>query len=41
MTRKDRVRYEMFSRVRQFGNTHGKQFAETSIGGKAFATVEQ
>ena len=39
MTRKDRVRYEMFSRVRQFGNTHGRQFEKTSVGGKAFATV--
>ncbi len=39
MTRNDRVRYEMFSRVRQFGNTHGKHFGKTSIGGQAFATV--
>ncbi len=39
MTRQDRVRYEMFSRVRQFGNTHGKSFEKTSLGGRTFATV--
>ncbi len=39
MTRTDRARYEMFSRVRQFGKTHGQRFSESSIGGKAFATV--
>ena len=39
MTRNERVRYEMFSRVRQFGTTHGQTLETTSIGGQAFATV--
>jgi hypothetical protein len=39
MTRRERIRYEMLLRVRDFGKTHRELFPESSHGGKAFATV--
>lgn len=41
MTRFQRVRYEMFLRVRDFGITHRDLFPESSRGGQSFAKVAQ
>jgi hypothetical protein len=35
-----RLRYDMFVRVRDFGNAHRRQFPDGSMGGKAFRLVE-
>ena len=39
MTRQQRVRFEMFLRVRDFGQAHREMFPESSTGGQAFAKV--
>lgn len=39
MTKRQRVRFEMLRRVRDFGSLHVAQFAEGSVAGQAFATV--
>lgn len=39
MTRDQRVRYEMFVRVRGFGERHAVEFPPSSSGGKAFARL--
>lgn len=39
MTKQDTVRYEMFARVRDFGEKHRALFPESSVGGQAFAAV--
>lgn len=41
MTRFQRVRYEMFLRVRDFGITHRDLFPESSRGGRSFAKVAE
>ena len=40
MTRQQRVRYEMFVKVREFGRTHRDAFPESSHAGKAFAAID-
>ena len=40
MTRYEKLRYEMFLRVRDFGNAHRQEFPDGSMGGKAFRGVE-
>ena len=39
MTKAERVRYEMFLRVRDFGHAHRDMFPESSTGGRSFATI--
>ncbi len=39
MTKTERVRYEMFLRVRDFGTTHRDRFPDASKGGQMFARV--
>lgn len=39
MKKNERLRYEMFLRVRDFGNAHRQQFPDGSMGGKAFRAV--
>lgn len=39
MTKTDRIRYEMYLRVRDFGITHRETFPTASVGGQAFATI--
>lgn len=39
MTKNQRVRFEMFLRVRDFGQAHRELFPESSTGGQAFAKV--
>lgn len=39
MTKRERVQYQMFLRVRDFGATHSGRFPESSTGGQLFATV--
>lgn len=39
MTKEQRVRFEMFLRVRDFGQAHRELFPESSTGGQAFAKV--
>ena len=41
MTRKERVRYEMLSRVKEFGNRHRELFPESSTSGQMFDKVSQ
>jgi hypothetical protein len=41
MTRRERVRYEMLLRVRDFGTTHRDVFPAASAAGEVFSTVEQ
>lgn len=40
MTKDERLRYEMFQRVRDFGTAHRQHFPDDSMGGKAFRAVE-
>ena len=40
MTKYEKLRYEMFQRVRDFGNAHRQEFPDGSMGGKAFRGVE-
>ena len=40
MTSIETRRYEMFVRVRDFGETHGNLFPESSVAREQFATVE-
>ena len=39
MTKRERVQYQMFLRVPDFGATHNDRFPESSTGGQLFATV--
>jgi hypothetical protein len=39
VTRRERVRYEMFTRVRDFGAAHRDVFPDGSVGAQAFANV--
>jgi hypothetical protein len=39
VTRRERIRYEMFQRVRTFGAAHRDVFPDGSVGGQAFAKV--
>jgi hypothetical protein len=41
MLKTERIRYEMFLRVRDFGTTYRDLFPESSAGGQAFAQVAQ
>jgi hypothetical protein len=40
MKKELQLRYDMFVRVRDFGNAHRRQFPDGSMGGKAFRAVE-
>src|SRR5262245_13682022 len=39
MTGRETRRYEMLARVQHFGTTHRGRFPESTVGGRAFATV--
>src|SRR5262245_40417895 len=39
MTGRETRRYEMLARVQHFGTTHRERFPESTVGGRAFATV--
>ena len=41
MFTKDRLQYQMFARVREYGTTHRQLFPESSKAGKAFAAVAE